>query len=104
MAPINDFRQVVKRIQTGYVLIAIVILVFVARLFYVQVIHYGYYRAQALSDQLKQYEIPANRGIIEAHQGNTIVPIVLNQTLYTLFADPTLVKDPSKTANTITKV
>ena len=65
---------------------------------------YNYYHAAALSDQLKQYQIPAARGIIEAQEGNNIVPIVLNQTLYTLFADPPLVKNASKDASIIASV
>jgi len=52
----------------------------------------------ALSDQLKQYEIPARRGIIKAHDGDQILPIVLNQKLYTLYADPTYVKNPDGVA------
>lgn len=78
--------------------------IFVVRLFYIQIIKYGYYHAAALSDQQKEYQIPATRGIIEAHQGNSIVPIVLNQELYTLFVDPTLVHQPKKVAATIAGV
>jgi cell division protein FtsI/penicillin-binding protein 2 len=73
-------------------------LVFGLRLFYVQIIHYNYYKNAALSDQLKQYQIPATRGLIEAHDGNQIVPIVLNQELYTLYADPTFIKNADQVA------
>jgi cell division protein FtsI/penicillin-binding protein 2 len=77
---------------------------FVLRYFYMQVIHYDYYHKAALSEQLKQYEIPATRGIIEAYDGNSIVPIVLNQTLYTVYADPLYISNPAKDANTVAKV
>jgi cell division protein FtsI/penicillin-binding protein 2 len=87
-----------------YLALMAVMAVFALRLFYVQIIRYGYYHAQALSDQQKEYEIPATRGIIEAHLGNSIVPIVLNQELYTLYADPTLIKDPAQDASNIAKV
>ncbi len=66
--------------------------VFVLRAFYVQVVRYDYYHKAALSDQLKQYQIPAQRGVIEAYDGDSAVPIVLNQTLYTIYADPTFIK------------
>ncbi len=72
--------------------------IFGIRLFYVQVIHYGHYKNAALSDQLKQYQIPATRGIIEAHDGDQVLPIVLNQQLFTLYADPTFIKKPDDTA------
>ena len=94
----------VRRTRFWFGLLVIVIGIFVVRLFYLQVIRYGYYRQAALSDQLKQYEIPATRGIIEAHQGDQTLPIVLNQVLYTLYADPTLVKNVSKSANLVSSV
>ena len=96
--------QVVRRVRLWHTLIIIIIAVFGLRLFYVQVIRYNYYKDAALSDQLKQYEIPANRGIIKAHNGDTVVPIVLNQKLYTLFADPTYIKNVDKYANEVTKI
>lgn len=94
----------VKRVRVAFALLIIVLALFVVRLFYLQVIDYGHYHKVALSDQLKQYQIPAQRGIIEAQQGNTVVPIVLNQTLYTLYADPVYVKQPKKVASMIAKV
>jgi cell division protein FtsI/penicillin-binding protein 2 len=77
----------------------VVLVIFGLRLFYVQIIRHDHYVKAALSDQLKQYEIPAARGTIVAHQGNTTVPLVLNQTLYTIYADPSFIKDPEKVAN-----
>ncbi len=94
----NDLSQSVTRIRLWYGLLVLVLSIFVVRLFYVQIIHYGHYRAAALSDQLKQYQIPATRGIIEAHDGDNVLPIVLNQQLYTLYADPLYVKKPADTA------
>lgn len=94
----NSVGRSVKRIRFWYGLLVLVIGIFGLRLFYVQIIHHGYYRSAALSDQLKQYEIPARRGIIKAHDGNSILPIVLNQQLYTLYADPVYVKDADKAA------
>lgn len=78
----------VKRVRFWYALLVLVIGIYGVRLFYLQVIRYDHYKQAALHDQLKQKEIPASRGIIEAHDGNSIVPIVLNQPLYTVFADP----------------
>jgi cell division protein FtsI/penicillin-binding protein 2 len=93
----NSLRAV-DRIRIWYGLLILVIAIFGIRLFYVQIIHYGHYKSAALSDQLKQYEIPATRGIIEAHDGDGTVPIVLNQQLYTLYADPTYVKNAGQAA------
>ncbi|HUA13642.1 MAG TPA: penicillin-binding protein 2 [Candidatus Sulfotelmatobacter sp.] len=94
----------VKRIRIWYAGLFVVLVIFSLQLFDVQVIKYSHYKAAALKDQLKQYEIPATRGLIEAHEGSGIVPIVLNQELYTLFADPPLIKNPAQAATQVQKV
>lgn len=93
-----------RRIHIWYVLILLVSGLFIVRLFYLQVIRHNYYESAALLKQLKQYEIPAERGAIEVLNGNQRVPIVLNETLFTLTADPKLVKDPAATAKSIQEV
>lgn len=97
----NSVTQAITRVRVWYGLLLLAVGIFGLRLFYIQVIHYNYYKAAALSDQLKQYEIPATRGVIEAHDGNAVLPIVLNEQLYTLYADPTLVKQPDQAGDKI---
>lgn len=82
-----------QRIRIWYAFLVLVVVVFAIRLFYIQIIRYDHYKSAALSHQLKQYEIPATRGIIEVHNGDTLLPIVLNQELYTLYADPVYIKN-----------
>jgi cell division protein FtsI (penicillin-binding protein 3) len=94
----------VARINFMYVLLAAIVGIFCVRAFYVQVIQYNYYHQRALSDQLKQATIPASRGIVEAYDGNTVVPIVLNQKLYTIYVDPTLIKNPVQVADTLSNI
>jgi stage V sporulation protein D (sporulation-specific penicillin-binding protein) len=94
----------VKRVRIWYGFIVIVMLIFGIRLFYVQVIRYNYYKTAALSDQLKQYEIPARRGVIKAHDGDGLLPLVLNQKLYTLYADPTYVKNNQTAAERLSVI
>ncbi len=86
--------QQIRRIRIWYAFLVLVAGIFIVRLFYLQVIRHDYYSKLALASQLKQYEIPADRGLIEAHDGSQVVPLVLNQTLYTLFADPKYISDP----------
>jgi cell division protein FtsI/penicillin-binding protein 2 len=94
----NAAAQAVTRVRIWYALLVLAIGIFGLRLFYVQVINYGHYKSAALSDQLKQYEIPAERGTISAFDGERELPIVLNEQLYTLYADPQHVKDPETSA------
>lgn len=94
----------VQRVRVWYALLVIVIVIFGVRLFYVQIIRYDHYKNAALSDQLKQYSIPASRGTISAYDAGSTVPIVLNQKLYTLYADPVYLKNPAKAAAAVQKV
>jgi stage V sporulation protein D (sporulation-specific penicillin-binding protein) len=100
----NKSTLAVRRIQVWYGMLAFIVMLFGVRLFYVQVIRYDHYKNAALSDQLKQYQIPASRGIIEAYDSGQIVPIVLNQKLYTLYADPPFIKTPGKFASKIASI
>lgn len=87
-----------RRLFLWYAAVIFVIAVIILRLFYLQIIRHDYYQKAALNDQLKQYTIQPERGIIKAHQGTDVVPLVLNQKLYTLYADPSLVKNPDSDA------
>ena len=93
-----------KRVRIWYGLILFIAAIFGIRLFYLQVIQYDHYKKAALSDQLKQYEIPASRGIIMAHEGSKTVPIVLNQRLFTIYADPLYIKDPATVAQSLVPI
>jgi stage V sporulation protein D (sporulation-specific penicillin-binding protein) len=93
-----------KRVQIWYGLIVLVLAVCLVRLFYIQIIRHEHYQLAAQSDQYKEYEIAAPRGLIKAHDGSRVVPIVLNHTLYTLYVDPELIKDVDKSAATVQHV
>lgn len=92
------------RVRLWYGLIILVVAIFGIRLFYVQVIRYDHFKNAALSDQLRQYQIPAARGTISVHEAGSTVPIVLNQKLYTLYADPGYVKDPATAADKVARI
>lgn len=92
------------RIRILYGALLLVLAVFVVRLFYLQVIKHDHYRKAALANQLKQYEIPAERGIILAHSGDQTLPIVLNEIRYTLYADPKFIENPEQTADKIAEI
>ncbi|MBP9761929.1 penicillin-binding protein 2 [Candidatus Saccharibacteria bacterium] len=86
------------RTRLWYAGIVIVFAIFSLRLFYTQVIRYDHYKTLALSDQTREYDVIPERGNIYAELGGQTVPLVLNQKLYTIFADPSIIKRPAKTA------
>lgn len=100
MQETNDYRSV-QRVRIWYGFLILIFAIFFVRLFYLQVIRYDHYKNAALSDQLKQYQVPATRGSILAYDGDKTIPIVLNEELYTVYADPEFIKEPSKTADDI---
>jgi cell division protein FtsI/penicillin-binding protein 2 len=75
--------------------------IFIVRLFYLQIYQHDYYVKKANVEQVKRLTIPAKRGVIYALDGNKPIPIVMNQTIYTVFADPTMATDSDKVNKTI---
>ncbi len=100
----DDTSHHLFRIRLWYGALIAIVAVFLVRAFYLQVIRHDYYKNTALSGQFKEYEVPAKRGVIEAHSGEEVVPIVLNETKYTLFADPVYIKDKDSAADKIQEV
>jgi len=78
--------------------------VFSVRLFYLQIIQHDYYVDAAKREQVKRLTIPAKRGTIYALDSQTPVPLVMNQTVYTVFADPQVASDNNKIIDTIRRV
>lgn len=93
-----------RRVNLWYGVLVLVVVVIIGRLFYLQIIRHDHYRAQAQAGQLKEYSITPERGAIRAHEGGAVVPIVLNEALYTLFADPVYIKDTKESAEKLAKI
>lgn len=86
-----------------WVLLAI-ILVFIGRLFYLQVIRHDHYVTLASNEQLKSLTIPAKRGMIYAMDGDSPVPMVMNRAVYTVFADPQIVTDEAEVIEAVQEI
>lgn len=70
---------------------------FVLRLFYIQVIQYGYYTELARESQVTKLTLFPERGKIYVRDGQEgVVPLVLNEPVYTVFADPHEIRDAGK--------
>ncbi len=93
-----------SRSKTLAAILFITMAVFVGRLFYLQIIQHDYYVGVANQEQIKRLAIPAKRGLIYALDGQTPVPLVMNQTVYTVFADPKTTTDDTKIIDTIRKI
>lgn len=97
----NSGPNPVQRARLWYALIVIVFTVFAVRLFYLEIIHYDHYKSLALSDQVREYDVLPERGVISAQFNGGTVPVVVNQKLYTVFADPSIIKERAKSAEAV---
>lgn len=86
------------------ILVAIIMGVFIVRLFYLQVIRNDFYVSAAREEQLRQLIIPAKRGEIYAMDAGKPVRLVMNETVYTVFADPKIITDPQPIIDVIRRV
>jgi cell division protein FtsI/penicillin-binding protein 2 len=82
------------RSQFLIVLLTAVMALIVLRLFDMQILRHSYFVDLASREQVKKLTIPASRGQIYALDGDKPVPLVMNQQVYTVFADPTVVEEP----------
>lgn len=105
MTPIVNQKPAhsLTRARTWYAALLCIFVLILIRLFYLQVIRYSYYRDTALAGQFREYEIAPERGTVSAHDGEKIVPLVLNEERFTLFADPKYIKSPEAAAARIQK-
>lgn len=86
------------------ILVLSIMAVFVVRLFYLQVIRHEFYVSAARDEQLRQLVIPAARGEIYAMDAGKPVKIVMNETVYTVFADPKIIKETQPIIDVIQRV
>lgn len=93
-----------SRILAG--LLLAIMVVFVIRLFYLQIVQRDYYVSLANEEQIKRLTIPAKRGLIYALDGDKPVQMVMNETVYTVFADPQVIdsSEHSKIIDTVRRV
>lgn len=93
-----------SRTRVLAVLLLLVMVIFIVRLFYLQIVKHDYYVEVANNEQVSRLTIPAKRGEIYALANGQPVPLVMNQTVYTVFADPATVTDADKIVKTIQDV
>lgn len=78
--------------------------ILLVQLFIVQIVRHDYYRAEALAEHVKKFEIPAKRGTISLSDGYSATPVVLNETKYLVYADPKFIQDSDAAASQLQSV
>lgn len=78
--------------------------IFVLRLFQMQVLQHEHYTTLANQEQIKSLTISAERGEIYALDNGAPVKLVLNETVYTVFADPVEVSEPEAIVKTVKEI
>ncbi len=86
------------------IVVSAILALFVLRLFYIQVVQHDYYVSQADDEQIKQFTLHAKRGEIYALDGDQPVKLVMNETVYTVWADPSMVDDRQAIVDVLNRV
>lgn len=94
-----------SRIRLLSVVFLVLGLLFIGRLFHLQVIQHDDYVAKAANSQNSRLELPAERGEMYSRliNGQT-VPLVLNEPVYILFADPYNIENDQKVLDELRQV
>lgn len=93
-----------KRIRVLAIIVFVAVILFVIRLFYIQIVRHDYYAMQANSEQMRQWILPAVRGEIYSLDRGKPQKLVLNETVFTVWADPKLVAEPDKIIDVLKRV
>lgn len=93
-----------SRARSIAMITVVLMAIFVVKLFYIQVIQHDKYVQQADAEQVKQFTLHASRGEIYAMDGSEPVPLVMNEKVYTIWADPTQVKDKNAVVSALNKI
>ena len=86
-------RNANRRIKVLAIMCVALMAVFVLRLFYLQVVQHDKYVTLAKAEQEKRLVIPAERGEIYLMDDGKPFKVVMNQTVYTMFVDPSIMDD-----------
>ncbi len=84
--------------------LVLLFVLFIVRLFYLQIIRHDHYVSEARNIQVQPLTILPSRGEIYMRDGVDIAPLVRNEKVYTVFADPVGIKNVSKTADELRSV
>ncbi len=89
------------RMKLLYVVFFVVFFVIIAKLFYIQIIQSEYYAKKARSQHLIEQKILQKRGEVYMYnsKNNNKTPLIINQNLNLLVADPNQVKLPRQAAS-----
>jgi cell division protein FtsI/penicillin-binding protein 2 len=93
MAGYNDTLMQHRRLHWLVAILAVVAVLLLGRLFYLQVVRHGHYRLQAKDEQTQKYQLPARRGELFVRDGDARAPLALNQTLSVIECDPSKITD-----------
>ncbi len=104
MAFTNDTITQRRRISSYSLLLIFFGLVLFLRLVDLQILKHGGYSSEANNEHTQKYEIPAKRGELFVHDGDSMSPVALNQTLTLVYADPRYVTNKPEAARQLAGV
>ncbi|MCE7936940.1 penicillin-binding protein 2 [Candidatus Saccharibacteria bacterium CPR2] len=104
MVPSSQTPTIYWRSRILYVVLALFGAIFFLRLGYIQILQNKHYQVIAQEEHEKKFAVPSERGEIYLKDGDKQVPLVLNETVFTVFADPRFIENVDSTAASIAEV
>ena len=99
-------RNLSNKITILIIASALITIIIIIRLFHLQIISHRYFQDLATSEQYGYMELPAQRGeiIIKDHHSDEEFLLATNTTLNLIYADPTLIPNPTYTADKLSSL
>lgn len=104
MVRMSDSISARRRLDVFKWLVLVLGAILMVRLVDLQLVKHNEYLAQAADEHTRKYQIPAKRGELYLYDRGNVIPVVLNQTLQLMYADPRFVTDREATAKKIAGV
>lgn len=93
-----------NRVRFMAIALFIIGAIFVMRLFYIQVIRHDHYVQRAAAEQIKTLTLPAERGEIYIMSHGQPRKIVINETVYSVIADPKITTEDDEIVKVVNQV
>jgi len=92
--------------RIGWLKVGLVLAVAVigVRLFQIQIVEHDKYVVAAESEHMRKFELLAERGQIYMLDGGEVVPVVMNERVWTVFVDPSYVSSEAKVREALGKI
>jgi cell division protein FtsI (penicillin-binding protein 3) len=93
-------EKVIARLRNLALIGLVLFALLIGRLFEIQIVRHDYYSRKAKNQQIEKVDLQPDRGTIFDRNGKSLA---ISRDIFSLYTDPTFVKDPAGTARSLSK-